>query len=225
MVKTGRNVALSRGVGLYGRSKMFHRSGKWKFVKKGGAKKVVEEAKPVVASSRFYPADDVKMPLPSRKNRHKQTKLKSTITPGSVLILLAGRFRGKRVVFLKQLESGLLLVSGPFKVNGVPLRRVNQAYVIGTSTSVDISGVKVPEHVNDEYFARVSTEETEGEKGLFAQGAAPKINEEWLAKRKADQKTVDTALLKAVKAVPSLKQYLNAKFSLTNGQAPHDMKF
>mmetsp|Transcript_14509 Transcript_14509/g.17937 ORF Transcript_14509/g.17937 Transcript_14509/m.17937 type:complete len:226 (-) Transcript_14509:211-888(-) len=225
MVKTSRNIPLSRGIGLYGRSKMFHRSGKWKFVNKGGPKKAVEAAKEAPAS-RFYPADDVTKPLPSRKNKKKPTKLKASITPGSVLILLAGRFRGKRVVFLKQLESGLLLVTGPFKINGVPLRRVNQAYVIGTSTKVDISGVTVPENVNDEYFARVSSnDEKEGEKGLFAQGAAPKINEEWLAKRKADQKAVDTAVLSAVKAVPQLKQYLGAKFSLTKGQAPHEMKF
>ena len=71
-----------------------------------------------VQAPRFYPADDVKKPLKRRVIR-RPTALRPSITPGTVLILLAGRFKGKRVVFLRQLPSGLLLITGPFKVNGV----------------------------------------------------------------------------------------------------------
>lgn len=47
----------------------------------------------------------------------------------------------------------------------MPIRRVNQAYVIATSTKVDISGVKV-DKFDDKYFARdkkAKAKKTEGE--------------------------------------------------------------
>merc|ERR1712167_308372 len=104
--------------------------------------------------TRYYPAEDVKTKLRNNHNNSRQTKLRGSITPGTVLILLAGHFKGKRVVFLKQLDSGLLLVTGPYKVNGVPLRRVPQSYVIATSTKVDTSKVSVPAEVNGELFKK-----------------------------------------------------------------------
>ena len=149
-------------------------------------------------------------------------RIRKSITPGTVLILLAGRFRGKRVVCLKALESGLLLVSGPYKINGVPLRRVNQAYVIATSTNVDVSGADVSA-INDEYFARSKEAATEGEDEFFM-GDAPKaavVSD----KRKADQKKVDDALLKAVGSVSMLEAYLASQFTLNANDKPHLMKF
>lgn len=171
------------------------------------------------STGKYYPADDIKTPLKSRKGKKNAPKVRSSIAPGTVLILLAGRFRGKRVVALKVLESGLVLVSGPYKVNGVPLRRVSPAYVIATSTKVDVSSVDVSSF-NDAYFARVNSSEEEE----FFAGDAPKpaiVSDE----RKADQKKVDAALLKAVEAVPLLKAYLGAKFSLRNNDKPHKMVF
>jgi large subunit ribosomal protein L6e len=56
--------------------------------------------------------------------------------------------------------------AGPFKVNGVPLRRVNQAYVIATSTKIDISSVDVAKH-SDSYFKREVTKKKKGESEFF----------------------------------------------------------
>merc|ERR1719199_1095712 len=105
----------------------------------------------MVKQFEWYPADDVKRA--PRTKKAKAPKLRASIKAGQVLILLSGRFRGKRVVFLKQLTSGLLLVTGPHKVNGVPLKRVNQVYTMTTSTSVNLAGVDVSK-VNDGFFAR-----------------------------------------------------------------------
>merc|ERR1712168_1576803 len=177
---------------------------------------------------RHYATSEGPQKLKSRKNcfsEHKR-RLRPSITPGTVLILSAGRHKGKRVVFLKQLASGLLLVTGPYHLNGCPLRRINQIYVIATKTKLDIKGVKVPGRVNDEYFRRQKAKKsknTEGDifntkKGVYS------VSEE----RKADQSEVDRQILDVIKKSPEKKLmfgYLGAMFSLSNKQYPHKMVF
>merc|ERR1712087_905768 len=149
----------------------------------------------------------------------KATKLKKSITPGSVLILLAGRFRGRRVVFLKQLESGLLLVTGPYAVNGVPLRRVNQKFCIATSLKVDLKGADF-KSVSDTYFARTAEKAKKSESSVFAteQGKSGMSDE-----KKAGQKKLDADIVKGLGA--DVKSYLKARFSLSANMYPHEMKF
>jgi large subunit ribosomal protein L6e len=157
------------------------------------------------AKGKYYPAEDVVLPKGPAPVRNAP-KVRASCAPGAVLILVAGRFRGKRVVCLKKLTSGLLLVTGPYSSNGVPLRRVNQKYVIATSTNVPVTGVKV-DTIDDAFFARSKDEEKSK------------------ATRKAAQAAVDAALTANIAKIPMLDSYLKARFSLKNGDKPHALKF
>lgn len=152
------NVELARGINAIAANSLAKTNGR----RAPPREKAAEEAGTTANTSqsfstrKWYPADYIPKKLPSAKtarNSKKTARLRKSITPGTVLILLSGRFRGKRVVFLKQLASGTLLVTGPYKVNGVPLRRVNQAFVIATSTKVDLDGVELPQ-IDDDYFVK-----------------------------------------------------------------------
>jgi len=243
----------SSGIMRLSRGRMFHKRGLWLVEKwkkqnqKKPSERVPKKATRIVEKtvkgdknggtrqvrvSRFpktYPTEDRPKKLRTNKgksfNQHKRT-IRSTITPGTVLILAAGRHAGKRVIFLNQLKSGLLLVSGPFKLNGCPLRRINQIYVIATQTKVDISGVKLPENLSDAFFNRIRARAVKPASGEIFDTKKEKyvVNEE----RKAAQLNVDKQLSAAIKAHPErtlLNNYLSSKFSLKNRQYPHTMKF
>lgn len=194
--------------------------------KNGGTRTVVVGGK----GKAFYPAEDE--PAASKKKdlsremaSHTVATLRQSITPGTVLILLAGRFRGRRVVFLKQLKSsGLLLCTGPYGVNGVPLRRVNQAYAIATTTTVDVSKVDTAKF-SDEYFGKTKTKRKTkgGTDEMFVEKDAEKTGP--TAERIADQQAVDKALMPEINKHPLMAKYLKARFSLSKGDIPHKMKF
>ena len=185
-----------------------------------------EKAGPV-RISKWYPTESTRRVRRNPAKAPKAHSLRRNITPGTVLILLVGRFKGKRVVFIRQLKSGLLLVTGPFKLNGVPLRRVNQSTVIPTSTKVDISGVKA-EALNDEFFNRVQVKKTKkSEEAFFAAGAVEKTQAEkdQIAQRRKAQTEVDGPILAAVKKTELLRQYLKSRFTLSKNTRPHELLF
>jgi len=243
-----RNFKMPGGVWRYSRSTMYTRRRLAK-VKKGVTPKPKPKKKPrtikkpiggeknggfrivkLKKERKFYPTEDKPKLKRTRKmvpfKSHKRY-LRSNITPGTVLILLAGRHRGKRVVFLKQLSTGLLLVTGPYQVNGCPLRRINQIYVIATSCKLDISNVKVPEHVDDKYFRRKKPQRKnkKDEEEIF-----DTKKEEYTVteQRKKDQLEVDRQILDVVRAHPEknvMLHYLKALFYLQNRMYPHKMKF
>lgn len=171
----------------------------------------------------WYPTTDSKKVFTRKCKLPKPTKLRQEITPGTILIILAGRFRGRRVVFLKQLKSGLLLVTGPYKLNGVPLKRVNQSYVIATRTKIDLGSISV-QNIEDDLFKKTVVKRTELGEVIMPKDNAEK-KQRISKERQEAQSKVDTTVIKAVTGTPYLKEYLRNRFALKNGQQLHNLVF
>ena len=189
--------------------------------RKESRKKNAEENKSLKLKKNWYPVSDLKSHFKRQCKAPKASHISAPLTPGQVVIILSGRFRGRRVVYLKKLESNLLLVTGPYKYNGVPLKRVNAAYVLPTNTKLNINA-EIAKNVNDKFFDRVDIERTK-EEDFFEDKEKKKgrISED----KKKLQTEVDTEVKKAVDGVPMMKEYLRNRFALKNGDKPHLMKF
>ena len=215
---------LAASIGKLGRSATYKRRGLWAIKAKSGKwPQHAPKAKAAEAAGKapkFYPAEDAPKPL-HKKTPGKRKALRASLVPGAVLILLVGRFKGKRVVFLKQLESGLLLVTGPYALNGVPVRRVNAAYVIATSTRVAVDGVDTSAFT-DAFFAKPPKDRS---KSLAAEEffGKPAPAKTLPAEYVAAQAALDAAL--TGKMDEDTKGYLKTRFSLRSGDKPHAMAF
>lgn len=153
---------------------------------------------------------------------------RKSIQPGNVVILLSGPSRGRRVVALKSLKSGNLLVTGPYAVNGVPLRRVNPAYVLATTTKVSLDGVNA--NVDDTFFKshkKFTKNELKSASDIRLKQVEESKQQEtkWRSELKGVQKTVDAKLIENIKKVEHLKGYLGTRFTISNGTKPHELRF
>jgi len=189
----------------------------------GGTRRVLLTKPPA-----FYAAQLNKKRKIKRKPKTNFKRLRPSITPGTVCIVVAGVHKGKRVVFLKRLASGLCLVNGPFKINACPLRRINQIYLIATSTKLPIGKVEIPANINDNYFRRTKAVRAKKEEGdIFEQKTEKYVPSE---QRKEDQKKIDGQLIGIIKKFqPSYRKlmfaYLGSTFALRNRMYPHLLKF
>merc|ERR1712156_328818 len=69
--------------------------------------------------------------------KNRMTRLRKSIAPGRVCVCLIGPYTSKKVVVLKQLNSGLIL--GACMNNG-SVRRFPQKWLMATSSSVNLNG-------------------------------------------------------------------------------------
>jgi len=198
-------------------------------VKKIGGDNNGKERKVLAKKPRkFFATEDSLKPV-KRSRKRVYRAARASITPGTILVLLAGRHRGRRVVFLKQLESGLLLVTGPYKLNSCPLRRIHQNFVIATSTKVDISTVKLADQLKDSLFTKQKVPRSKGNtaKGgdLFEEKRPEYVPSDEKKKLQVD---IDKQLLAAIQKSADaeiLKDYLKKPFGLNSRMYPHALKF
>lgn len=184
------------------------------------------DRKPVTRKAR---AENVR---PANPNKHKTVpvaKVRPSLGAGTVAILLAGPYKGRRVVVVKSLESGNVAVTGPYNVNGIPLRRVNPRFVIATSTKLPVEGLDTSD-LNDAFFNKIKAKKTatkEKEDVFMSQGnntAAARVIPEV---KVAAQKKVDGPLVQFCDRPENalLKQYLKTRFTLRDKMFPHALKF
>ncbi|KAK4878007.1 hypothetical protein RN001_010513 [Aquatica leii] len=240
-----RNYDLGNGIYRFSRSRMYHKKALYKFKgpkpkpvkkprkpttiekpiggEKNGGKRIVSLRK---RRNYYATLDKAKKPRPKKLFKNHPRYIRSSLTPGTILILLAGVHKGKRVILLKALDSGLLLVTGPFVVNGCPIRRVHQRYVIATQTKLDINSVKGHENIDDKYFRRDRKKRAKKEEGdIFStKKEAYKASDA----KKTDQKKLDKEIVGVIRKHSDgdlLFTYLSTMFGLRSSQYPHRMKF
>jgi len=234
-----RNPVLVKGINKFGRSASARRGADYKIknrkpiaspkavttVEKAFGKKGQKRVVPKDKGARYFPEDEVLAHGRRVRKTPTQTRLRASLKPGTVVIIVAGVHKGKHAVVLKQLPSGLLLVTGPYKLNGVPLRRISQAFVIATSTSVDMSSVKLDAKFDDTYFKKAK--ETKKEKPSEEFFSKEKKDEKKPVDpaKQADQKAVDQLIVDAIKKTPHLAAYITSRFTLKRGVFPHQLKF
>merc|ERR1712086_799953 len=99
---------------------------------------------------------------------------------------------------------------------GVPLRRVNQVYVIVTSTKVDVKGVDVKKF-DDAYFKKPPKDrsKSKSEEEFYAEATKKELPASYIA----DNQAVDAALEKAITG--QMKDYMKSFFTLKSGDKPH----
>lgn len=166
------------------------------------------------------------------RGRRHYAKLRKSLTPGTVVIMVGTHHQCKKAVFLKQLKrSGLCLVSGPWYLNGVPVRRIDQRFLIATSIKLNLNPkFKVPACVDDSFFKKPRIVKKKVKQGEDATFKTKKVT----VKRRPNparayvQKYVDTELMNAIrkhKETGPLKKYLKQDFGLMGRRYAHHLKF
>merc|ERR1719251_475516 len=154
-------------------------------------------------------------PLKRCRPKDRRTRLRKSMVPGRVGVVLIGRYTSKKVVFLKQLESGLLLCAC---MNNGSVRRFPQKWVLATSQQIDVSKVDTKSWDDSDFKTLKSSSGSDQNEEFFnKEEAKSAVPEEFKNKTQATMKGVEAACDKV------MALYLKAKFNIPKDRAAHEM--
>lgn len=208
---------------------------------KGSTKKLVQVKPRKTIKKKYYGRK-----IASTRKFVVQRKLRKSIEVGKIAIILAGKHMGKRCIITKILPSGLVVVTGPFEINGVPLKRIDPRYLIVTSTnifSIDNMGKLKKDfeqktaEIEDSLFlkpkeikARQKKILKKKDESLFMNDFLKHMHEirrtdPKMQKIEKIQNELGTLMKTDIEKNKMIKAYLKTKFTLRNDMMFHKMKF
>lgn len=164
----------------------------------------------------------------------KRSGVRASLQPGVIAIILRGRFKGRHVIVLGQANgdqgrSSLVVTAGPYACNGVPMRRIDPAYLIATQTRIDLSALDTSALTSDIFKIQKKDRKRKGEGDFMGDcktnvARKPKYTKEFRDVEKVmDQRLMET--IKKDERRKALLGYLRSVFTINSGDMPHRMKF
>jgi len=237
-------LSLKPGTLKYSKKELYKIEAFQKYLKKGiipgeaRAVRLVERKDKKTGKTILMKMNPKKYPVPhinmKKELKLKQMRLRKSIQPGVIGIVLKGDQRAKRVVCLKQIDSGLLLVCNP--VGDVAPTTVYHQLFLATKMKIDVSGVKIPEEMTHEYFHNKRQERRDYRKALKKASVLgedrPKMRkspeDKMTPERLAINKKLEDQLTPLITGHPegeTFVQYMKSLFSLGANDYPHRMKW
>lgn len=169
---------------------------------------MIKDIKIIPDDPRLYIPDDT----PEFVERYRKTTARKPRTArtdlarGMVVVVLEGVFASRRVIYLGGLGDNLALCVGPKSINNIPLFKIDERYLLATSTVLEIGNVDVDEKnavltERDVYTTPMSVEMTDSERKL------------------------DEELTRAVRNVEFMKTYLCEPFEVDGSRNFYSLKY
>ncbi|KAF7703781.1 60S ribosomal protein L6 [Cucumispora dikerogammari] len=160
----------------------------------------------VAPQSGYFP--DEKIPQYIKKLQSKQVQIqrvpRTDLEYGNIVVILEGEFVSKRAIFLGSNKFEAVVI-GPRCLNGVPLMKIDEKYLLKTSTVLKLNKMEIKE-------TTFISEKDFSERINFQEPSELEVK-------------LEEEILNEIKKIEFMKAYLSTDFDLKGLNKIEDMKF